>query len=258
MKTRNHITAWHCRLLAGAALGAIPALTHGATITWLPATNITPGSAGDLDVLNGGALVGAFNIGPGPVNATVNGVAFAGLNLSGVSTTSGNFSFTVADPFLSSNTFGFAAAPFNTLSASYQAMLSSACGAFSSTPITLTMSGLTAGQPYAFEWWSNDSSSSTSFTTIAAAGNSVTLNSNTSLAPGGIGQFAVGSFLADPTHQQVVTFTGPAGQIISGIQLRAVPEPASTVTLLCSGLAVLVRRRRASARGGSFRRRRKI
>ena len=62
---------------------------------------------------------------------------------------------------------------------------------------TLTMSGLTAGHQYQFEWWNNTSTGTLLTDTTAVAGNSVTLLSNTTFSVGGLGQFAVGTFTAD-------------------------------------------------------------
>lgn len=177
-----------CALLGVVAV-ASPA--HAGIITWGAPTNIS----GDTDVSTNGTLVGAFNIGgPGVGSTTVNGVTFTGLALTGSSVTSGAFTFTIPTGFASSNSVGSALPPFSTLSAPYQGLLSSAAGDFS-TPFTLTMSGLTVGQQYEFEWWFNFSSGLSSPTT-AAAGNSVTLNSNTTGLAGGLGQFAIGTFTA--------------------------------------------------------------
>lgn len=212
-------------LLVLAAARPAPA----ATITWGLAQSIT----GDANVSTSGALVGALNLGStGVANTTVNGVTFNALAFSGNNVSSGNFQFTIPTSFQSGNFLGNPNAPFSTLSAPYQALLESGMGEFT-TPITLTLSGLTAGRQYQFQWWSNFSDGGSSSTT-AAAGNSVTLNYNPSGSAGGVGQFALGSFTADAATQ-VITFGSNGSSVINAVQLRdldagggpAVPLPAA-------------------------------
>src|SRR6185295_15573982 len=126
--------------------------TQAAVITWGAATGIS----GDTNVSTNGTLVNAVNVGPsGTANTTINGVLFNGLFLTGNNVSSGNFNFQIATSF-SSNTITSVNAPYSALSASYRAMLSTLAGDFA-TPFTLTMSGLTVGNTYEFQFWSNDS-----------------------------------------------------------------------------------------------------
>jgi hypothetical protein len=85
------------------------------------------------------------------------------------------------------------------------------------------MSGLVVGERYEFQWWSNASGGTASVQTTATAGNSVTLATSPSGGPGQVGQFALGTFIAD-NAAQVVTFNVPVpgqGQdILNGFQLR--------------------------------------
>ncbi len=74
------------------------------------------------------------------------------------------------------------------------------------TPMTLTMAGLTVGQSYEFQCWTN-TSGPTAITNTATAGNSVMLDANTTDANGGLGQFAIGTFIADNTVSQVISFS---------------------------------------------------
>jgi MYXO-CTERM domain-containing protein len=225
-----------------------------ATISWGSATYVS----GDSEVKTDGTTFGALNLGASGVsNATVNGVKFtaAGLDSLDTSDTFGDFKFDSSVDFTPDNTLGSSSSFFTNLSLDYQHLLSSAevGGGF-----TLTISNLTVGHKYEFEWWSNASHFIDSFGTTASdsAGNSVTLQSNTNAAQAtvGLGQFAVGKFTADATTE-TITFGGAA--FVNGVQLRdetsatSTPQPAS-LTLLATGALGLLgygwrRRRQAGA-----------
>ena len=223
----------------------------GAVITWSAPQNI----AGDSDVITGGSLVGAFNVGDTGVSAaTVNGVTFNPFALGGASSgTIGNFTLATTDIFLSDNVFhDSTAAPFTNLSAGYKTLLASATLTATPANFTLTMSGLTLGHQYKFQWFVNTSGPGAQLH-LASAGNTVALSDNVSNLDGGLGQFVVGTFVADALSE-VITFSpnsgsGQAAQL-NGFQLRdlgAVPEPTGTV-LTFSGLCVLMTRRKRAAR----------
>src|SRR5207248_1737751 len=185
------------------------------------------------DVSTAGMLVGAFNLGgPGVANTTVNGVTFTGLAFSGPSpVTSGNFTFSGSGGIFGSTGNSTPMAPFSTLSAPYQALLSSAVTVVSPPPLFLTISGLTVGSQYQFEWWSNNSISVTDLLTTLQAGNAITLQLNTSSTIGGLGQFALGTFTADATSQSMFFFgsSEPALVSIDAVQLRNLTPGAATV-----------------------------
>jgi hypothetical protein len=225
-----------------------------AFITWGAAANIS----GDTDVVTTGTLVGAFNLGDTGVPSTiVNTVPFAALAVPTNSSspfTSGNITLAASNgSFNSFNTgAGSGSPPFSNLTLAYRTLLSGGTEPVPVQPVptlTLTISGLTIGQQYEFEWW--DNTSSTVFqpgqTTTATAGNSVTLRGNTTNQFGGTGQFAPGTFTADATSE-VITFTAvaPSLEFVNGFQLRdlgpavtAVPEPASAIPLITGALALL-------------------
>ena len=223
------------------------------------ATNIS----GDTDVLNTGALVGAFNVGDGGVGATtVNGVAFSpfAVNSGGgavSNVTVGNFNLSTADVFLSDNTlYGSGSNPFASLSSSYQTLLRSATEVsnlvIDPATFNLTLSGLTMGTQYKFQWFASASGPGTALH-ASSAGSSITLSDNTTNLEGGLGQYAIGTFTADAASQ-VINFSSAGGAnptaLINGFQLRdfgPVPEPTGVATaMLCMGVAAL-RRKRAGA-----------
>ena len=243
---KTHITATSIRrsILAGAFLALTTITSHAAVVTWGAATNINPagGAASDLDVsTTPGTVVGAFNLGPvGVPSTTINTVTFNpfAVPLGAPSVTVGNFTLATAGAGgLRGSNFASGAAPFSNLSASYQNLLvPQAFTVAANATMTLTMSGLNVGQNYEFQWWSDQSVPGGGITS-AAAGNTVTLNSNTTAANGGLGQFALGTFTADALSQ-AITFTPGGGQQpqLNGFQLRqtaaaavAVPEPGSAL-----------------------------
>ncbi len=230
-----------CAVIAALVNGR---LAHPANITWGSAQTIS----GDTDVSTTGTLVRAYNFGFNPITSpTVNGVFFQGLGpfastpdtsvaLVGTGAFRGGFSG-----------FGSALAPFANLSPSYQQLANS--GLFQDVgTVTLTMSLLTIGQQYQIEVWVNDSRGSNgpgrSETVQSPGGPTVTLVYNNTSAEGGVGQFAIGSFTADATTQQVI-FTGlgtsPSAQMQAYL-LRAVPEPSAMLLLVLGvGAAFLPR-----------------
>jgi hypothetical protein len=230
------------RKCASVALAAGLMLLSGrsfaAVITWGSATNI----AGDSDVVTTGSLIGAFNLGTtGVADTTVNGVDFIGMAATGPSVSMGNFS--LASYTFSSNSVGYNAAPFSNFSAGYQGLLSSSAGSSGGT-FTLTITGLSVGDSYVFEFWSNASQGAAQAIT-ALAGNNVTLNPNTTSTLGGVGQFATGTFTADSATQSI-DFDDPVPNHLNGFQLRdttVTPEPSS-LSLLALGALSVIRRRR--------------
>lgn len=233
----------------GLATLALGSTSHAAIITWGAPTNIS----GDSDVSTVGSLVGAANLGADSfsiplTSPTVNGVTFTAWN-STATTTSGIFSLgSTTGAFGTSGPVG----PVATLSTAYQALVRTGALNMGPTP-TLTMSGLTAGNAYQFQWWASDDglNTATAFG-MATAGNSITLDANTTNAGGGIGQFGIGTFVADGTTQ-VVTFASGFTSVLNGVQLRltgtasGVPDGGSAAGLLGLALAALALARRRVA-----------
>jgi len=232
MKTHAAITTSIRRgILAAGILGTfgVTALTsHAATVTWGAVTGIT----GDSNVSTAGTLVGAFNFNGSAT--TINGVAFQAFAITGNSNTVGNY--TLSAGFMYTSGTGSAVAPFSNLSSSYQSLLSGAAGAGGT--MTLNMSGLTVGNAYQFQTWVNDSTNhnppGSTFKVDVASGATVTLDPNTTIGDGGLGQYVTGTFTADLTSESV-TFTNSEAAVVNGFQLRllpaasAVPEPGSAL-----------------------------
>lgn len=250
-------------LLLLAVWGAADSLAIAAPITWESPQTVS----GDGDVATRGTLVYAYNIGiAGVGSTTVNGVSFSALAfpfLSGQTVTSGNVTFTESIGNLAGyNNLGSLQSPYSGLSSAYRSLLDSGGSANVAATITTTLGGLTPGQEYLLQWWSSNAANSSGFEgaalkfTTAAATNSVQLNANTGSTPGGLGQYVIGTFTASGTSQQFTLDSpvfGSTNPLISGFQVRAVPEPATCVMalagLVCGGVALRRRRQvRAAAR----------
>ena len=251
--TTSHLLRLTFCFLAAAFFAAIALFSpaaHASSITWGSAQNIT----GDSNVSTDGSLVGAYNVGnTGVSSAAVNGVNFQSFAVPNNSNggTVGNFTISSGSQLFSNNSsHGSAQPPFSGLSNGYQTMLASGIASISSG-FSLTMIGLTIGMQYQFQWWANDSNGG-SFPTTATAGNSVSLQSNTAHTPGGLGQFALGTFTAD-SATQIISFTLSEVGFLNAFQLRefqgsvGVPEGGDTLGLLalaCVGLVTLNRKLR--------------
>jgi MYXO-CTERM domain-containing protein len=211
---------------------------EGAIITWGTPTTIS----GDSDVITDGILVSAIDISTNAINPTVNGVTFvSGTGAAGFS------SGTVQ------NTFGSASAPFSGLSSSYKDLLMS--GIFSydgnnpAPMFTLTLTGLTINNTYKFQVWRNESViDGANRQGDVVAGNSVTLDQNSTEAAGGVGQFVVGTFVADATTQAIAFSGGNVINLANAYQLRdvtvVVPEPTGALLALLGLIGLVASRRR--------------
>lgn len=221
--------------------------------------------SGDSDVSTNGSLVYALTFGgtAAPSSATVNGVTFSPFTIPGgfpTTVTVGNVTLSESPGLLfGSNSFGTASTPFSGLSTDYKTILGS--GAYANNPVSITVSlnGLTNGQDYEVQWWTNNAANITpqfggGFTnTTATAFNSVTLDANTTNAVGGLGQYAIGTFTASGTTQAFLLeeTSGGSNPLINALQVRAVPEPTTSVFVLLGATAGLVAWRRHSARASS-------
>ncbi len=207
-------------LIAAAIFGlACASRLSGASINWSAPVTI----AGDTDVVTNATLKYAYNLSGTTATVTNNGVrvTFTGktsttalgsdVGISGVS--GGNFTG-----------FGASSGFFTNLSGAYQTVLKG--GDWGGTaPLTLTLSNLTVGHAYLAQVWVNESRSNyitRSETVTSPGGNSVILDYDNSTNPatsGGVGQFAVGNFIADAAVQPF-KLTGNDSSQFNAIQVR--------------------------------------
>jgi hypothetical protein len=237
-----------------ASLAALAEAGPPPPITWGSATTVS----GDSDVSTSGTLLYAYNVGASGVSsATVNTVTFASYvfpSAPAQTVTVGSVTFTESPGYLwGSNSLGSSSAPFSNLSSGYKTLLGSAGGADNPVTITATLGGLTVGNQYQLQiWTSNPSNASNPYGTIIGdttftAGNSVTLDPNTTNASGGLGQYVIGTFTADGVSR---TFTmnssGFNAPSLSAFQVRDVtpiPGPGGAAVVALFGTALARRRR---------------
>jgi len=259
-----------CILLSTAVLAAtllpqnVNAAPPVAEITWGSAQNITA----DSDVSTLGTLLYAYNIGEaGVASTTVNGVLFSPYvfpQYPAQTTTTGSVTFTESPDYLFPlSNLGTGSGSFGDLSSEdYKTLLSSGGSAGSPTTITGTFGGLTLGNDYLIQWWSNDSAltwgGAFEETQASQVGSpsTVTLDSNLSNSSGGLGQYAIGTFTATSSFVDFqLNGSGIDFPLINAFQIRdvtsaAVPEPgqiaASLVLLAGIGGYVFLKRRKAA------------
>lgn len=215
---------------------------HAANVNWGLPQKIT----GDADVSLNGTLVRAINATPTntslAIDVTLNGVTFVAAKKNGTSL----YIAPGGDTFLPTDTssvgptsggfqaFGQGGAPFSTLSAAYSNLLCTAYwndgtdigNTWSATAgYTWTLANLTVGKTYELQVWVNDSrlnnlgqNNPGLFTSVMDTnGHSVNLEHNVDNALGGVGQFVIGSFVADATNQVLKLIGGNvAGADTSG------------------------------------------
>jgi hypothetical protein len=189
-----------------------------APISWGPAMPIT----GNADVSTSGTLIYAYAAG-NTASPTVNGVSFADWSGAGNAVTGGGSPVT-----FNSSGFGSTAAPFTSLSSSYQSLL--AAGATNSTgTLTVNLTNLTSGTQYEVQVWANDASAGNA-SSETVDGQSTLFYSAGALA-GQPGSYALGTFVANGPAQivtlnPVVTTTNAQ---INALQVRSVPTGAPLV-----------------------------
>jgi len=233
-------------------LGLAP-LVRAADINWGSAQQIM----NDNDVSTNGAAVAAYAFNATSAG-TVNGVTFQPFAVGNQVNTVGNYTLGVAGFVVLGSGHTTASAPFGSLSSGYQNLLGTDALDLTNT-MQLDITGLTGGQNYEIQFWANDSSSydpnpGFTFPTFIVTGmTSATLDPNTSLQEGGLGQYVTGTFTADPSGTQSIQFFDGEVAFLNGFQLRALsPVAVPTPVAVWGGLGLLPAvwwaRRRKTAR----------
>lgn len=208
-------------LFLPSALMIAASTATAAPIVWGGATTV----ANDSDILNAGALSYAYTM--SNATTTVNGMTFTGSN----STTALGTNVTLAAATLTNNATAFGTGtgtPYSGLSAAYKNLLAGADYTNAATPITLTLTNLTAGHNYATQIWVNDNRSGIGQRTVAVTGgggNAVTLDYNTTASnvAGGVGQYGIGFFNANAATQAfTVTANAGTSSQFNSLQVRDV------------------------------------
>jgi len=241
-----------------------------AAITWSSPMNIT----GDADISTIGDLEYAYRF-EGSTGAsgavTVNGVTFA--SISGSNTTSapythGDFIFTPlnSSPVLSTNhQFGNGRSPGLTASSDMSSTYINFLGGYifaggANSPgtvtgrrngYTMTLNGLEIGKEYSVQVWYNDSRLGTSIRQGVIVGGPIidyntSANTSTDAGLGGLGQYAIGTFVATDTTESFVfraSTNDGVGAQLNGFQVRAIPEPTSIILTGFGAIALGLRRR---------------
>ena len=186
-------------LLAFLSFNLLTNFLNAATITWGEPTTI----AGDSDVTKIGTTIGAYTFGD-LQNPTINEITF-----NGITPKAGYNNHDSA--------FGSNAAPFSELSLEYQTLLQS--GSFQRGPVTFKFDDLVIGQKYQIQVWVNDSRALADEKTLTlTAGKSVTLSQNTTGVEGGVGQYIIGTWVADEVSQ-IINVSSTSGVLINAYRL---------------------------------------
>jgi hypothetical protein len=226
-----------------------------ATIAWEPVTTIS----GASDVSTAGSTYSAVNFGgAGAPAVTVGGVTFQPLTVNDITTssiTNGTVTLTETETVIFGNN-GPGGSPTGAFAAmadaDYKTLLSSEVNSVVIFSLQLTTSGLTVGQPYQVQLWCNYSSTANT-NKVAITGGPI-LDDNTTDAVGGLGQYVIGTLIADGPSQMIEmkgvpgtvlenTEFGPITvPLINAFRIAAVPEPGTVVLVALSAMGL--RRRR--------------
>ncbi len=205
--------------LAALLLGAIPATA--ANITFNPAVNCSAAT----DVVTTGTFKYAYTW--YSAAQTLNGVTFTNTNVS-VGAVGTNLTLAGLGS-VSQTAFTSGTAPFNNLPAAYKLMMTgSVYNAANNTTGTVTLNGLTIGTTYQLQVWVGDPRSLSNtvgrdqtIANVGGAGGQV-MDFNVGNVGGGVGQYILGTFLADATTQSFTVAATGTNKVpqINALQLR--------------------------------------
>ncbi len=189
-----------------------------AVITWGNAITIT----NDADISTNGNFEYGGYFAPTTAAVTLNGVTFTG------SGGSHNFGVSVTTAFANGGTAYSGMGAGTGLSANYQTLLGG-CVYGSTNLNSITLNNLKIGGQYTIQLWINDSrSNGANSSNTVTGGNSVNLDYNNKNAVGGVGQYALGTFIADYPNLTFYLQSHQSGQF-NALQLRSLPATAATL-----------------------------
>lgn len=190
--------------------------------------------SGEADVRTDGTLMVAVNFGSSAPVTVVNGVPFMGFDNEEFATPTGS-----------------TAPPFASLPGNYPQLLSLGMVA---GYVVLGIGDLIPGHLYLLQWWSNDSLPGERTGQLQVQPddqpeNTLVLSTNVSASPGGLGQYGVGTFIANE-EGIAIRFEGLEGAsaVLNALQFRdltPVPEPGVALGLtglLAGGLLLRCRK----------------
>lgn len=218
-------------LLCLAGLPLFACQTQAAPMSWSIVDVSGTSGIGDAAVSTNGSLVEAVNFGGSTVvNTTVNTVTFTGVDVTagGAPTNLTGLGYEDAQDGNGESGIGDIDVMFDTIG------FDSGVGSHNAS-----LAGLIDGQEYEVQFFLSHVNTATRSQSIGdGEGNSIVMqNARPSQAVTGI-------FTAQGTSQAVTFQNLNAGsQLLSGYQLRAVPEPGSLALLALSGLLIARRRR---------------
>jgi hypothetical protein len=183
---------------------------HAADINFSTPVTIT-GNASDISALGLSRYAYAWNGSTGAME--INGVMFNLVQSGG--TIDGNITVTQNNYYGGTDQMS----KDSVLPANYKKLVGGVVYRNYNQTDVVTLRDLTPDHFYLLQIWINDSRNSTRGTTVSGfTGNAVFLDHNSSNVKGGVGQFAIGKFVATDTTEQL-TFTG-ANQYLNSLQLR--------------------------------------
>ena len=219
-------------LLSVSIVGMFSASANASDVIWQTPVTIS----GASDVITSGTFFGSWAPGDDAYNPDalpVNGVTFNAYgSLPKINASASNL-----DHYNGFNQPGTADGNYNTI-------LQSAIFNWNSDPIIVSWNGMTAGNTYLVEAWVNDGRGNGRTETVSGGANT-SAALTIAPSPGGPGQYVIGTFVADGTGSETISFApgaGGYGPMLNLLQVRditPVPEP-STLALLATGVGAML------------------
>jgi len=211
-------------------------VARAADVTWSTPTAIS----GDADVVASGALDRAYSMGTTGKVVAVNGVLFTpfGAKAAGDDFTDGQTTVAISgDGDGLASDAAILGNGLTSFSPYYRAILQSSLFDHGSA-LALTLHGLTVGSTYLIQSWTYDPQGVPWTETLTGGANtSAAIKYNSTETLSGLGQFVVGTFIADSTSQTVIYTPNGGDAQINAFQLRVVAD-AGALAILKQPLSV--------------------